>query len=54
MLFHIFQRKTYQRNIEEIRGYCLAAVIHVADVLAKYAKKGTSTESDWPYRVVII
>ena len=31
----------------------LAAAIHVADVLAKYARKGTSTESVWPYRVVM-
>jgi hypothetical protein len=31
----------------------LTAAIHVADVLAKYARKGTATESVWPYRVLM-
>jgi hypothetical protein len=31
----------------------LTAALHVADVLAKYARKGTATESVWPYRVVM-
>jgi hypothetical protein len=31
----------------------LEAALNVADVLAKYARTGTATESVWPYRVVL-
>ena len=31
----------------------LSAALNVADVLARYARKGTATESVWPYRVVM-
>lgn len=31
----------------------LDAAVNVADLLAKYARKGTSTQSAWPYRIVM-
>lgn len=31
----------------------LAAAIHVADALARHARTGTSTQSVWPYRVIL-
>jgi hypothetical protein len=31
----------------------LAAAIHVADALADHARKGTGTQSVWPYRVIL-
>lgn len=45
---------TYFRMYQFSReGKYLMAALHVADVIAREAKTGTSTESVWPYRVIM-